>query len=190
MTEEEIKRFMTIIKKDYPNSKLTSEELEEWKDALNKISFTEASIKYYDHRNNANFRDKFPSIRLFIKTSSNINYITNCIWCGKQFSSDEIRLHEERHSSVNYIVKQYKEHWDIEIDKSKYDELMNMDQEEFDAKYDDFLEKLNNKCPSKIIQKILYLNANPGKELPIEFYEEDKKDEKTKKVFYGITNNI
>ncbi len=189
MTEEEIKRFMTIIKKDYPNSKLTSEELEEWEDALSKISFTEASIKYYDHRNNANFRDKFPSIKLFIKTSSNINYLTNCIWCGKQFSSAEIRSHEERHSSVNYIVKKYKEHWNIEIDKSKYDELMNMNQEEFDAKYDDFLEKLNNKCPSKIIQKILYLNANPGKELPMELYEEDK-DEKTKKVFYGITNNI
>ena len=189
MTEEEIKRFMLIMKKDYPNSKLTSEEQEKWKDTLSKISFTEASIKYYDHRNNVNFKDKFPSIRLFTKTSSDISYSTNCLYCGKQFSSDEIRLHEERHSSVNYIAKKYKEVFDIELDHKKCEALMEMNQEEFDAKYDDFLEKLNNKCPSKIIQRILYLNANPGKQLPMDFYEEDK-DGETKKVFCRITNNI
>ena len=189
MTEEEIKRFMVIVKKDYPNSKLTSEELEEWKYTLSKISFTEASIKYYDHRNNKNFKDKFPSIKLFIKSSSNINYSTNCLYCGKQFNSDEIRSHEERHSSINYIVKKYKEVFDKELDHKKCEELMNMNQEEFDAKYDEFLEKLNKKCPTRILQNILYLNANPGKDLPLEFLEENKNEE-IKKVHYGITNNI
>lgn len=65
-----------------------------------------------------------------------------CMFCDKWGFPVEIRSHQDRHLSVEYIKSRMKKHFGKELTKQQIEEFMNLRQDIFDEWYDNFLEEL------------------------------------------------
>lgn len=175
MSNEEIVKFIQKIQKDYPNFKISNDEYEAWEEVLSRTTLEQAELKYQHHKDSEEFRDKIPNIKLFMKKEQEevLRYLRSCQFCGCILYSKAMDLHEDRHRSVNYIVRRYRDYWHQEMNRQKYQELMDMNQEEFDNKYNEFLKKVYEVTPfdweKRNIRNVLYLNEHSGETLPLEF---------------------
>lgn len=176
MNKEEITKFLSKIKKDYPNFSINSDEYAAWEEVLSRTTLEQAELRYQHHKDSEEFKNQIPNIKLFMgkkHDSEEWKYLRTCNFCGCILYSKAMDLHEDRHRSVNYIVRRYRDYWHQEMSKQKYQELMDMDQEEFDNKYNEFLKKVYEITPldweRRNIRNILYLNEHPGETLPLEF---------------------
>lgn len=80
-----------------------------------------------------------------IETESEIEYETFCNFCGRYLDCKEQEEHENRCRSIRYIERKYKEIYNKNIDKKS---LWDLSEEEFNEKYDKFLESIlkSNYC--------------------------------------------
>ena len=183
MTNEEIISFIQQMKKDYPNMQvLNSDDYQVWKNTLSKLPKEIVECKYLDHKKNPNFKNTPPSIMLFAnykeeKKEEEKKILMKCPMCGKYLYYDAMVLHEARHKSIRYIKSRLERYFHRQIDKTEEIELLNMSSEEFDNKYNKFLEKLiPYVCESEQsnILRIKYSKDHPLERIPIDIQNEYK----------------
>lgn len=171
MTNEEIMTFIQKIQRDYPKFDLTGDEYQTWHDVLSKTTKEIAEGQYESHKQ-GEYKNKIPSLQIFIykpKEDKDIKqFLLKCSDCGKILRYDAMSKHESRHKSVDYIKSRTKKYFNSEITKQKELQLVQMNDIEFDKKYDEFLEKLipvTSGLEQRNLLNIKYTRENPGSKL-------------------------
>lgn len=191
MSNEEIFSFVQQIKNDYPHMPvLSTEEFQIWKDTLSKLPKEIAELKYQEHKNNPSFKNTPPSIMLFAnykeeKKEEERKILMKCPRCGKYLYYEAMVLHEARHKSIEYIKSRYIRILNKELGKEKENELLIMAQDEFNKKYDEFLEKIIpyvNDSELNNILRIIYSREHPMERIPIDICSEMKDFLREKKI--------
>lgn len=148
MTSDQTKAFMHRIKSHYPEFIIDQFKFEEWHKELKDYEYKELNEKLEQHLRSEEFGDSVPKLyyltRYLTKTSEKKEvkyYKSNCRYCNKkirtnQDTEEELRKHEDRCRSVDYINKKRIEYKGQELDKEKY---RNLSQEDFDNRYDAIL---------------------------------------------------
>ncbi len=174
MTNDEVMLFIQQIKKDYPKFDLTSNEYQCWHDQLTKIQKEIAEVKYEEHKK-SEYKKNPPSLQIFIyKPKEELKkrvVLMKCDTCGKMLYYDAMTLHTARHNSVNYIKSKTELLFKKEFTKDKYEELMNMSEDEFQSKYDLFLKqivKYVSKAEQIAILNSFYLKENLGVKINVD----------------------
>lgn len=145
MNNNQVKDLFIRIKALYPTFSANQDVKNEWIKWLKDYSSDGVNrnlTKWYEEHPN-DIPTIINLINEFIRIKSKDRYLA-CKYCKESFKEDDLdklRLHEDRHRSVNYIKK--KEH----LLNKDYDEkqLMEMNQEDFDKAYDRFLELIYEK---------------------------------------------
>ncbi len=174
MTNDEVMLFIQQIKKDYPKFDLTSNEYQCWHDQLTKLQKEIAEVKYEEHKK-SEYKKNPPSLQIFIyKPKEELKkrvVLMKCDTCGKMLYYDAMTLHTVRHNSVNYIKSKTELLFKKEFTKDKYEELMNMNEDEFQSKYDLFLKqivKYVSKAEQIAILNSFYLKENLGVKINVD----------------------
>lgn len=179
MKQDEIYEFINQIKKDYPKFNVgTDEEYQVWKDILSKTSYELIKAKYQEHKNNEDYKKYPPKATYFTyesKSDEPIKYLRHCKYCGRLMYNEALDLHEDRHRSINYIVKRKNQLWNKPTTDEEETEFINMTQDKFDSKYLEFLklvyQKITNPTEKRNIENIVYLTEHPTETIAPQEYK-------------------
>ena len=149
MTREQTKAFLHRIKSHYSEFIIDQFKFDEWYKELKDYDYKEVNEKLEQHLRSEEFGDSVPKLyfltRYLTKTSEKKEakyYKSNCRYCNKEIrtnqdTEEELRKHENRCRSVDYMNKKRIEYKGQGIDKEKY---RNLPQADFDSRYDAVLE--------------------------------------------------
>jgi len=172
MTTDEVKLLMKRIKSHYSTFVSDDFKFNEWYNELKDFDNNQVNKKLESHLNSVEFSDKEPQLYFLTRYLKPINakaqdqkYSLTCPLCNTKIDGEEFDTHFGRCSSVNYIIKQAKKYQDKDLDR---DTLMNMQQEEFDEKYDKLLKIIARMTDNEKEEERIGFIFNPPKEIKIE----------------------
>ncbi len=153
MEKKEVQFLIKKIKNNYNEFNYDEYTVTEWFKELKDYDFNDVLQKIDEHLRSERYGNKPPRVYFLtkglIKTKDKIKregIKIRCSICGESVLLNDFDKHFDRCSSVKYLNDQNKKYFGKEIDKDKY---MNMDDREFNYKYDKFceyvLQNTNNK---------------------------------------------
>ena len=153
MNKAEVRNLLKKIQSNYPSFLMSEDKLEEWHKELKDYDCEDVLNRVDEHLKKKKYGRQEPRVYLLtkglVKTENKAKregIKIKCNICGKSVLLNDFDKHFDRCSSVKYLNDQNKKYFGKEIDKDKY---MNMDDREFNYKYDKFceyvLQNTNNK---------------------------------------------
>ena len=169
MTRDEVKNLFKRIKSNYSTFVADEYKLTEWCKELKDYDETDVHKKLEEHMRSAEYGNSEPKLYFltkFLKTKEEKNkvekYRLQCTICGKFIPEDDYDSHYERCLDVDYIVKKRKELFNEETSEELKERYLLMDQETFDNKYLQFLDKIYNYVSDEEKQRIETVINPPG----------------------------
>ncbi len=176
MTKLEVDELVNLIDMNYRG--FIKEPIlfsKKWYEYLYQYSFEEVENKLHECMSMEQFQYQPPTLDYLIKDLTKIQdrvdlskMIVYCQFCKRIFNSiNELHIHENRCRSVRYIARQYQKYFNREVNKR---ELYEMDNEEFNEKYDILLKYVEKHISDEKEKKIINFIFNlPGKETAKKF---------------------
>lgn len=159
MTLDETKKVINKIKVFRPffqtgNSKTEENEFKlSWHEVLEPYDYDDVDKKLNDYFMDGDNVGRIPDIHYIVKYLKNhkekketTGIIIRCPLCQKELQYSMFDYHYERCSSVEYICKNSERYFLQRIDKNK---LFQMNKEQFDRKYLEFISALKDKIEDK-----------------------------------------
>lgn len=148
MTKSDVKDLFNLFKSNYNNFKYDDSMLKIWSEELSQYENDDVLYKTKELFSKYEFKTIAPTLYYILdglpKVNEKIDYskeTLSCKFCGRMFNDrDKLINHEDRCRSIKYILKRTKELWNKDIDKKV---LYNMNDSEFESKYELFLKKVN-----------------------------------------------
>ena len=144
MNKAEVRNLLKKIQSNYPSFLVSEDKLEEWHKELKDYDCEDVLNKVDEHLRSEKYGRQEPRVYLLtkglVKTKNKAKrkgIKIRCNICGEVVLLNEFDNHFDRCSSVKYLNDQNLKYFGKEIDKEKY---MNMNDKEFDYKYDKFCE--------------------------------------------------
>ena len=146
MTIKEATTFMERIKQHYQDFIIDEYKIKEWYKDLQYYNFDEVNKKLDEHLRSEKYGEYIPKLHFLLmylvkEEDKDKDWLleknVRCGMCGKIMNYYDYEEHYKRHSSIEYIKQQYLKYKNEEIDTEK---LFNMDNAEFNKKYDKILE--------------------------------------------------
>lgn len=161
MTRDEVKSLFKRIKSNYSTFVVDEYKLTEWCNELKDYDETDVHKKLEEHMRSSEYGNSEPKLYFltkYLKKNSEKNkfekFKLQCSICEKFISEDEYDNHYERCLDVDYIVKKRKELFNEETSEELKERYLLMDQETFDNKYLQFLDKIYNYVSDEEKQRI------------------------------------
>lgn len=153
MNKAEVRNLLKKIQSNYSAFLMSEDKLEEWHKELKDYDCEDVLNRVDEHLRSEKYGRQEPRVYLLtkglVKTENKAKregIKIRCSICGESVLLNDFDKHFDRCSSVKYLNDQNKKYFGKEIDKDKY---MNMDDREFNYKYDKFceyvLQNTNNK---------------------------------------------
>lgn len=144
MEIKDVKNLLSRIKLNYPDFKIDAYVQSEWYKELKDYDYDDVAKKLDEHFRNEKFGRQEPKVyfltKYLVKTedkNKKDGIEIRCHICGKPTLLNDFDKHFDRCSSVDYLNRKNKKIFGKEINVDKY---MNMNDKEFDYKYDKFCE--------------------------------------------------
>lgn len=171
MNKIEVKQILDYLELNYKDFRVSKEMFEMWLEELQQ----------YDYDDTINKVKQLISTGHYISTPPHLVAITNglskidkkldwskqvvlCRNCNKGFNTDnngyskELKEHEERCNSINYVIKQTKKWFNKDLTRG---ELWAMSKEEFDTRYDKLLHYIYENTTNPVEKEIISYIFNP-----------------------------
>lgn len=148
MSREEVLDLLDTISVSYKNFvQDTDLLLKIWEEVLYQYDGGEVKRKLHEYMALEQFQYQPPTVDYLVsgltKICDKVDYtkqVVYCHLCKRPFNDiEQLKKHTERCLSVRYIVRQCKKMFNKEVNKR---ELYEMNQEEFDKRYEDLLKKI------------------------------------------------
>lgn len=144
MTIEQTTTLLKKLQTEYNNFKLTDEKIKLWHDTLQQYDNEEVNERLKELMQTQTYANVSPTLTMLTADLKKVNdkvdftkLVYFCNRCRKAFNDrDLLEIHEDRCRSIAYIERQYERFNLGSINKR---ELYNMEQEEFDTRYDKLL---------------------------------------------------
>ena len=142
MKINETKDFMERVKVYYPSFIVDDYTIKEWHSQLKDYSFQDINEKLNEHLKSEQYGDYIPKLNFLTKyltkekdkESKNLDDIyTNCILCGKSIKLSEFKIHHQKCSSIDYIIRQVRKYKNREHNR---EEIESLSDEKFDSLYE------------------------------------------------------
>ncbi len=148
MTEKQVLALMERIQSYFQSFQIKPYIIDEWYKVLSEYDNTDVNKQFDNHLKSESIDP--PKLHLLIKHLDKTNekrpdsFICKCKYCGSNIKTRvdllNIKKHEDRCRSVQYLKKVYRKYLNREIENE--DELYSMDDKVFNANYDQVLKKL------------------------------------------------
>lgn len=149
MTIKETNLFMERIKQHYQEFIIDDLKIEEWHNELQKYDFKDVNEKLDEHLRSEQYGTNIPKLYFltkYLKTEEekkqNRTYYTKCQLCQKKVNLAEYDKHYEKCSSIEYLIRTAKKHYN-KIVTREY--LENLSEYEFEKKYWEIVTNVSNK---------------------------------------------
>lgn len=151
--------------------------VDNWHKVLKDYDYKDVDDKLDDYfresKNFGQYPDPYYLTKYLTKTkdkNSKWNMKVQCSICGKLFSQEQLDEHFDRCSSIDYVFRMYRKHYNKKINRNELWELPN---ETFDKMYWAFCEKLYNELPDGLEKKCLENAIRSHKGLEIRYNLDD-----------------
>lgn len=139
MKAMEIKNILDRIQANRPSFMVTDNVAKEWRNVLEDYDYKDVDDKltdfFKDERNFGRYPDPY-YITKYLKTEVEKSQPgfknARCKWCKAVVSIDNLKSHEERCSSVDYLISESQLYLNKKLNREK---LMSATQESFDEYY-------------------------------------------------------
>lgn len=172
MTIEEVKLLMKRIKSHYSTFVSDDFKFNEWYTELKDYDNNQVNKKLESHLNSPEFSENEPKLHFLTRYLKPINqngtpknYRLFCPICNECVRGENFDTHYGRCNSTKYIIKQAKKYQDRDLDRNM---LMNMQEEEFNERYDKLLKIIQRGTDDQREEDIIGFIFNPPKEIKIE----------------------
>lgn len=159
MSDKEIKEFMQRIKSYYQEFALDDYKFGEWKSVLKNYDNNDVHKSFEKHIGSEQWGRNIPQLSFLVKYLVKIedknkckDYYMYCPICKEVMLNTKFDNHYERCSSVLYLNSQSIKFFNKHIDKEKY---MNMEEKEFNDKYDLMIKKVYNSTNDELKKNII-----------------------------------
>ena len=139
MELKDVKTILTRIKVNYPTFVNDDYTRTEWYKELKDYSLNDVMKKLEQHFRSEQYGNQIPKVYFLTKyltkekdKNKKIEGIIECHLCHKLIEIEKYEKHFDKCSSVDYLNRRNIDYFNKSIDKEKY---MNMEQKEFDEKY-------------------------------------------------------
>jgi hypothetical protein len=172
MTTDEVKLLMKRIKSHYSTFVSDDYKFNEWYNELKNYSNKDVNKKLESHLNSVEFSDKEPQLYFLTRYLKPINtkaqdqkYSLTCPMCNECVRGENFDTHYGRCNSTRYIIKQTKKYLNKDLNR---DVLMNMQEEEFNEKYDKLLKIIQRGTDDQREEDIIGFIFNPPQSVNME----------------------
>lgn len=174
MTKSELAQLLSTLEMNYSFFEVTEEKEQAWFQVMHNYSYEEVIHNLEIAMGEDRFQKEPPQAYYLIqglvpisKKTNFENVIVFCPICKRALNQKEEVKHRERCSSIRYLVKQYKKWTGKDLDKRS---LWEMDEEEFQEKYDNFLHYVHNHTTDEHEKmRINFIFNPPSKEVAKKF---------------------
>lgn len=139
MELKEVSMLLKRIKSHYQEFIVDDFKINEWYRELKDYSLDDVMEKLEIHLKSEQYGNQIPKVHFLIKyltkekdKGKQLKGVKQCHICYSFIDLDEFEKHFDRCSSVDYLNRRNIDYFNKPIDKEKY---MNMEQKEFDEKY-------------------------------------------------------
>ena len=149
MNKAEVNSILEYISINYPDFQITDELFNMWLDELQQYDYEDVLNKLKDMLKTGHYNSRPPILMNIIsglnKKSSKIDWKSTVVYCPicnkafnckKDYSSPDLKEHEDRCRSIRYVIKQTKKWFNKDLSRA---ELWAMSKEEFDERYNKLL---------------------------------------------------
>lgn len=168
MTKQEVTKFMQRIKSHYQEFVIDEFKMNEWYNELKDYKNEDVNRKLEEHLKSQEYGMYVPKLYFLTKylvkeKEQNLPKIetVECPKCHEYVLFADFDKHFDRCSSVDYVILKTKEYFNKELNR---DLLMNMNQEEFDNKYNKLLNYIAKVTEDSKEQKRILNVFNPPNE--------------------------
>ena len=172
MTKEEVKELMKRIKSHYSTFTTDDFKFNEWFKELQNFDGKEVHKKLESHLNSPDFSEQEPKLYFLTrylkplnKNETSNNYYLFCPICNECVRGENFDTHYGRCNSTRYIIKQTKKYLNKDLNR---DVLMNMQEEEFNEKYDKLLKIIQRGTDDQREEDIIGFIFNPPQSVNME----------------------
>lgn len=174
MNKEQVNEMLSQLSMQYQNFKITDELFDMWFDELQQYDFNDVIDRLKHLVSTGRYNYNPPPLIMIIdgltKKHHKLDWKKNvvlCHFCNKGFNVDEkgysaeLKEHEDRCRSINYVIRQMKKWYGVTITRG---ELWALPKEEFDAKYDKLLHYIYEHTDNPVEKDVIGYIFNPPNE--------------------------
>ena len=160
---------MERIKSHYQEFIIDDFKIKEWHKELSQYDLEDVNQKLEEHLKSSEYGEYIPKLYFLTKylipseqKGQIKHYVVECQLCKRDIPDSDYEDHYKRCSSANTIVRDLKNYFNLKVD---YQQLMLMNDREFDKTYTKYLNKMleSDKLSTlrkKIIMRCLYPNES------------------------------
>jgi len=163
MTIKETTEFMERIKSHYQEFLIDDFKIKEWYKELKQFDYEDINNKLEQHLKSEVYGEQIPKLYFLTKyltpsedKGKEFHYTTECYLCNKIINDEEYENHFSRCSSASTIVRDLKKYFNLDV---KYNELMQMSDDNFNKAYVKYLNKMVEAKGLSIVRKKIILKC-------------------------------
>lgn len=171
MKKNETIEMMKYIKTNYEFFEITEEKVNVWYETLKAYTFNDVLNNLKKVIGSGQWKSAPPLDVITHGLKEQSSYldwqkgVVKCPRCGKAFNIENesyeckaLDKHRSRCNSIDYVIRETKKHFGKELTRT---ELWNMDEEEFNYRYDKLVEYIKKNTKDENLIKFLNYEKNP-----------------------------
>ena len=171
MNKIQVKQVLDYLEINYKDFRVSKEMFEMWLDELQQYDYEDVITKLKELMSSGHYISTPPHLVTITnglaKIDKKIDWsktVVLCKNCNKGFNVDdngfsqELKDHEERCNSINYVIRQSKKWFNKDLTRG---ELWSMSREEFDERYDKLLHYIYEHTDNETEKTIIGYIFNP-----------------------------
>lgn len=172
MNKKEVATLLKRIQIHYPSFIVDDFAIDEWYKELKDYSLEDVNEKLEQHLRNEEYSKSIPKMYFLTKFITKVQdkgkdhkYYLFCPICNECVRGENFDTHYGRCNSTRYIIKQTKKYLNKDLNR---DVLMNMQEEEFNEKYDKLLKIIQRGTDDQREEDIIGFIFNPPQSVNME----------------------